>query len=109
MPISWRICIACARICATCSSESMSYGLSLLIHMLSGAGVRQLFGDLAVTACLKCAGVDPLVVSRVHIPRVADGLGVGLGLLGQQGDFLFGKAELIEGRDIEVVRQLVHV
>src|SRR5438067_6070900 len=95
MPISWRICIACSWIWATCSSESMSYGFSVLIHMLSGAGVRQLFGDLAVAACLKGSGVDPLVVPGVHIPRVADGLGVGLRLLGQQRDFLFGKAELI--------------
>src|SRR2546426_4101223 len=108
-PISCRMSIAWSSICRTCSAERMSYGLSVLVHIPSGAGVGQRPDDLAVAARLERAGVDPLVILGIDIARVADALRIGRGLFGQHGNLLLGKAELVERGDIEVLGQLVDV
>src|SRR5207244_11299186 len=83
----------------------MSYGLSVLVHIPS-AGVGQRPGDLAVAARLEGAGVDPLVILGIDVPRIADALRVGRGLLGEHGNLLLGKAELVERWDVEVLGEL---
>src|SRR6059036_2536839 len=87
----------------------MSYGLSVLVHIPSGAGVRQRPGDLAVTARLEGAGIDPLVILGVDVSWVADALRIGRGFFGEHGNLLLGKAELVERGNIEVLGQLVDV
>src|SRR5438094_3355779 len=108
-PISCRMSMAWSSICATCSAERMSYGLSVLVHIPSGAGVGQRPGYLPVAASLKGAGVDPLVIPGIDVSRVADALRIGRGFLREHGNLLLGKAELVERRDVEVLGQLVDV
>src|SRR2546426_4166056 len=108
-PISCRISMAWSSTCCPCSAERMSYGLSVLVHIPSGAGVSQRPGDLAVAARLEGAGVDPLVILGIDVPRVADALRIGRGFLGEHGYLLLGKAELVERWDVEVLGQLVNV
>src|SRR6202022_3420564 len=95
-PISWRICMACSWICWTCSSERMSVGFSVLVHMDSAARVRQLSRHLAVAAGLEGASVDFFVIVRIDVARVADGLRIFLGFLGEHRDLILGKAELVQ-------------
>src|SRR5438445_8537808 len=71
-----------------------------------GAGVRQCPSDGAMPSCLEGAGVDLLVTTGVDVARVANRLRVGLRLLGEQGDFVFREAELVERRDLEVFGEL---
>ena len=78
-------------------------------HIVSGAGVGQSPGDLAVASRLEGTGVDPLVIFRVHVSRIADALRVGGSLLGEQRDFVLGEPELVERRDVEVFGQLIDV
>src|SRR6266550_6447599 len=87
----------------------MSYGLSVLVHIPSGAGVGQRPGDLAMAPRLEGASVDPLVVLGIDVARVADTLRIGRGLFGEHGNLLLGKAELVERWDVEVLGELVDV
>src|SRR5439155_24991137 len=74
-----------------------------------GASVGQRPGYLAVATRLEGAGVDPLVIPGIDVSRVANALRIGGSLLRQQRDLVFGKPELVERRDIEVLGQLVDV
>src|SRR5438874_3261457 len=107
-PISCRICMAWSWICRTCSSERMSVGFSVLVHM-SGPRVCQLSRDLTVPPRLEGAGVDLFVIAGIDVARIADGLRVFLRFLGEHRDLILGKAELVERWDVEILGQLVDI
>src|SRR5438552_832597 len=53
--------------------------------------------------------VDATIRRRVHVPWVADRLGIGEGLVGQHRDLVFSEAKLLHARDVDVASQLVDV
>src|ERR1700730_4046259 len=109
MARGWRKCMACSWIAWTCSSERMSVGFSVLVHIDSAARVRQLARDFSMPPRLEGARVDLFVIARIDVARIANALRIFLRLLGEHGNLVLGKAELVQRWDVEVLGELIDV